>query len=286
VSSRAASLAYRGGWGLLKRVPERPARTLFDLAAAGAARRGGKGTRRLRENLARVTGLSGRELEDLTRAGMRSYARYWLEVFRLPAMDPADVVARWTWQDAHLLREAYEEGRGAIMALPHMGNWDAAGSWLVSTIAPFTTVAERLEPAELFDQFVAFRESLGMEVLAHRGGEEEPIDILTERLRAGGLICLLADRDLSDRGVPVTLCGGPTSVPAGPALLALRTGAALLPVTLWSTPTDPRGWSGRIHPRLEGDDVAGLSQQLADIFGDAIRAHPEDWHMLGRVWRD
>jgi lauroyl/myristoyl acyltransferase len=284
--SRASALAYRSAWALLRKAPQRSSRVTFEMLGELAALGNGKGTRRLKANLASATGRSGQDLADVTHAGMRSYMRYWIEIFQLPAMDLADVARRQHFDGAELLFDAYAEGKGVILALPHMGNWDVAGVWLVQTIGPFTTVAERLEPADLFERFVAFRESLGMEVIAHKGHEQPPMDILAERLRAGGVVCLLADRDLSEHGVPVTLCGGATSVPAGPALLALRTGAALLPVTPWASPTSARDWSGKVHPRLNGADVVELSQQMADAFTEAIQTHPEDWHMLGRVWKD
>src|SRR5204862_6843875 len=119
-----------------------------------------------------------------------------------------------------------------ILVLPHTGNWDQAGAWLAGTGAPFTTVAERLEPASLFARFVAFRESLGMEVIPLTGGERPPFEILAERLRAGGTLCLLGDRDLTATGIDVDFFGSPARMPAGPAALAHDTGAVLVPVTL------------------------------------------------------
>src|SRR5699024_10901613 len=141
----------------------------------------------------------------------------------------------------------------------------------------------RLEPAALFDRFVAFRERMGFEVLALSGGERPPFDVLAERLRAGGMLCLLADRDLTAAGVPVTFFGAEATMPAGPALLALRTGAALLPVTLWYPPEGGRGWRARIHPAVEHTDVAAMTQQMADAFAETIARYPQDWHMVQRL---
>jgi KDO2-lipid IV(A) lauroyltransferase len=217
---------------------------------------------------------------------MRSYARYWLEVFRLP-VTPSERISRQMFvRDEHLLRDAYAAGNGVILALPHMGNWDHAGAWLVQSGVPFTTVAERLEPAALFDRFVAFREELGFEVLALSGEERPPFEVLSERLRSGGMLCLLADRDLTAAGVPVKFFGAEATMPAGPAALALRTGAVLLPVTLWYPEDGGPGWRARIHPPVEHTDVATMTQTMADAFAESIAEHPEDWHMVQRLWRD
>jgi KDO2-lipid IV(A) lauroyltransferase len=259
---------------------------LFTVLADLVWWRRGKGLLRLEANLARVVGTVG--LRQLSRAGMRSYFRYWYELFRLPVMSEADIDRRTEVIGLETLDQAVAAGRGVILALPHMGNWDEAGAWLVGHGVPFTTVAERLEPAELFDRFVAFREGLGMEVLPLTGGSRSAYSVLRQRLRDGGAICLLADRDLTDRGVEVEFFGETARMPAGPAALALATGAALLPVTL--TFPSARAWELRIHPPVvapdgrRGEQVAAMTQALADVFADAIAAAPHDWHMLQRLW--
>jgi KDO2-lipid IV(A) lauroyltransferase len=277
--------AYAAGWRAVRALPEPLAWALFRLGADLAWRRGGRGTRRLRANLARVT-RPGTDLDVLTRAALRSYARYWLEVFRLQDMSPDRIVGRMNAVDEHFLRDAHARATGTILALPHMGNWDHAGAWLVATGVPFTTVAERLKPAALFDRFVAFREALGMEVLPLTGGEHPPFGLLRDRLRDGRMLCLVAERDFSAAGVPVAFFGGAATMPAGPAALALATGATLLPVTLWFDGAgSSRGWAARIHPPVAHTDVATMSQALADAYGEGIASHPADWHMLQRVWR-
>jgi len=218
---------------------------------------------------------------------MRSYARYWLEAFRLPVLSPERIVGRMRVDQEYNLRDAHAAGRGTVLALPHMGNWDHAGAWLVLTGVPFTTVAERLKPAELYDLFVAFREGLGFEVLAASGDERAPFEVLTDRLRAGGVLCLLADRDLTPSGVPVTFFGSKATMPAGPAALALRTGAALIPTTLWFAGDAVHGhWEARTAPPIPHTDVATMTQAMADAFAAGIAAHPADWHMLQRLWQD
>ena len=202
-------------------------------------------------------------------------------------MDTDSVVSRVASEGAEHIDAAVAAGRGVILALPHSGNWDVAGMWLIARGVKFTTVAERLEPESLFDRFVRYREGLGMEIIPLSGGERAPSTILTERLQAGGCVCLLADRDLGATGVPVEFFGEATRMPPGPALLAATTGAALLPVTLHFTED---GWGQWIGPPIEPppgrlrDRVADATQQLADSFTDRIAVHPADWHMLQKLW--
>ena len=277
--------AYAGGWALVRALPEPAAHGLFRAGADLAHRRGGKGVERLRANLARVLDATGREddLDRLTRDALRSYARYWCEVFRLPVTPTERVVRGMHLEDGHHLFDALVAGRGVVLALPHSGNWDHAGAWCGAVGIRFTTVAERLRPESLFDRVVEFRESLGMEVLPLTGGRRPPYDVLVERLQAGGTLCLLADRDLSARGVDVELFGATTRMPAGPASLALRTGAAVVPVHL-SFRDD--GWTARLYPVVPHTDVRTMTQAVADAFADGIGRHPADWHMLQRLWLD
>jgi KDO2-lipid IV(A) lauroyltransferase len=295
VKARLVYLAYAAGWAVIRALPERLARRLFGFGARVAYRRQGPGARRLAANLRRVLGpdATAADVERVTRAGLRSYARYWLEVFRLPDI-PADRVLQGTRAiNQELLDAACASGQGTVLVLPHVGNWDAAGFWCTSTGHPFTTVAERLEPERLFERFKAYREALGMEVVAlaaagrRPGGGREPavppFDLLAERLRAGGTLALLGDRDLTARGVDVEFFGDTARFPAGPAALAVRTGAWLIPVSLWFEPT---GWAihflHRVPVPAEGtaeEKVAAMTQQLANAFEAGIRAHPEDWHM-------
>jgi lauroyl/myristoyl acyltransferase len=285
VSGPLTASAYAGGWALVRALPEPVAFGLFRAGADLAARRGGSGVGRLRTNLARVVATlpAGErpDLDALVRDALRSYARYWCEVFRLPVMPVERILAATQVVGEPRMRAAVAAGRGMVLALPHTGNWDAAGAWLVASGVPFTTVAERLRPESLYDRFVAFRESLGMEVLPLTGGPRPPYDVLVERLEAGGALCLLGDRDLSARGIDVTFFGAATRMPAGPASLALRTGAVLVPVTL---SFHDGGWGVVFHPEVEHSDVATMTQQVADAFAAGIAAHPADWHMLQRLW--
>lgn len=286
VSGRATDAAYAGGWALVRALPDPVAQRLFRAGADLAHRRGGRGVDRLRSNLARVVGWAGgdaADLDALTRDALRSYARYWCEVFRLPVTSQERVVSGMTTVGEDRFREAVASGRGTILALPHSGNWDHAGAWCGATGVPFTTVAERLKPESLYDRFVEFRESLGMEVLPLTGGERPTFEVLVERLQAGGTLCLLSDRDLSARGVDVEFFGATARMPAGPATLALRTGATLIPVTLSFTAD---GWRCVFHPEVAHTDVPTMTQAVADAFARGIAEHPADWHMLQRLWLD
>ncbi|MEU9235386.1 phosphatidylinositol mannoside acyltransferase [Streptomyces subrutilus] len=282
---------YGLGWAGVKKLPEPAAVALGRKIADVAWKRRGKSVLRLESNLARVVpDATPERLRELSHAGMRSYMRYWMESFRLPAMDPGRFGTDVEMKDEHILREALASGRGVVVALPHLANWDLAGAWAIGHIGvPFTTVAERLKPESLYDRFVAYRESLGMEVLPHSGGAA--FGTLARRLRAGGLVCLVADRDLSASGIEVDFFGATARMPAGPALLAQQTGAVLLPATLYYG--DSPKLYGRIHPEVEvpgagtrREKTAAMTQAVADVFARGIAEHPQDWHMLQRLWLD
>ena len=279
-----ADWGYAAGWRLVRSVPEFVARNAFGAGARYAAL--GGGPEQLRKNLARVIGSTPAEVPDsLIRASLASYARYWREAFRLPTMD-LEALARRLDEvviGKENVEAAYAAGRGLILALPHSGNWDMAGVWLVHHSGTFTTVAERLKPESLYRRFLEYRESLGFEVLPLNGGERPPMEVLAERLRANRAVCLMAERDLTRSGVQVDLFGEPTRMPAGPAKLAIETGAALLPAHVYY-----RGEDCVVHlfPPLDcsSGDVGVVTQALADQFGKNIAAHPEDWHMLQPQW--
>ncbi|GIH22916.1 lipid A biosynthesis lauroyl acyltransferase [Acrocarpospora phusangensis] len=293
LADRIVAACYTAGWSLVKFLPEPVAARLFQAIADLMWRRRGKPVLRLESNLARVTGREAGDpyLRQLARQGLRSYFRYWKEVFRLPAMDPRHVVAGHHVIGEENIFGALAAGRGVVIALPHMGNWDAAGTWLIGSGHPFTTVAERLKPETLFERFVAFREGLGMEVLpltAKGGGTAHAFGTLAKRLREGKPVALPAERDLTATGVEVDFFGARTRMVAGPALLAVQTGAALVPAILWF---EGDGWGLRLHEEIpvpaEGtrqEKAAVMTQSLAGVFEKGIAEHPEDWHMLQRLW--
>jgi lauroyl/myristoyl acyltransferase len=281
----ATYLAYATGWRAVRLMPEAPAYAMFDRIADQQWRSRGAGVQRLEANLARVLGpVPAEELREVSRAGMRSYLRYWCDAFRLPGWD-AERIDSFEVVNLHRILDNIQVGRGVILALPHMGNWDHAGAFISRNYTPIHSVAERLEPAKLFDAFLAYRESLGMRI--HGLGDSGVFDQLADACRSGGAVALLADRDLSARGVPVEFFGEQTRFPAGPAALAVDTGAALLPVSL--------SWAGHntgevlpeVVPPAGGDRaerIAVATQEVAAALEAGIRAHPQDWHMLQRLW--
>lgn len=288
---RLAGLTYSAGWSLVKSLPESAAQLAFRQAADLTFARRGRSVRQLARNLRRVLGAQATptSLAEVTKAGMRSYARYWMETFRLESMDLPQVGAMVSAASNGIeyVHDAVQAGRGIILALPHSGNWDVAGLMICQNFGGLTTVAERLRPESLYDRFVAYREHLGMEILPLTGGDVPASKVLKERLRQGRVVCLVADRDLTRNGVEVDFFGEQTRMPAGPAMLAAVTGADLVPAHLYFTPT---GWGTTFGGPLSlpgqrlREQIASGTQQLADFFATNIAAHPADWHMLSRLW--
>jgi phosphatidylinositol dimannoside acyltransferase len=296
LARRASVVAYLGGWRVVRTLPEAAAYALFALAAEVAWRRRGTRVARLEANLARVRpDLDHAGLRRLSRAGVQSYARYWCDAFRLPTWSRQRLLGTVRATGDEPVRAELAAGRGVVMALAHQGNWDHAGAWSALALAPVTTVAERLEPEEVFSAFLGFRERLGMTILPLEGGP--PVfPALVRALRRGAFVPLLADRDLTSSGVPVTLFGEEARMAAGPATLALTAGVALFPVTIRYERLPAGGlarWGQVVHfhPRVdvpaEGDRtsrVAAMTQACADALGAGIAEHPQDWHMLHRVF--
>jgi KDO2-lipid IV(A) lauroyltransferase len=280
------------GWRLVRVLPQRVVWTAFAAGADRAARRRGRGARQLAENLRRVVGadLGEPELDELVRAGLRSYARYWMEAFRLPNRTREQILEDFQVYGDELLEAAVADGRGAVVAVPHAGNWDLAGAWGAARGWPIATVVERLRPESLYRRFLAYRSTLGMDIVPLTGGGTPAIDVLAGRLAAGYIVPLVADRDLSARGIEVTFFGERTRMPPGPALLAIRTGAPLFVASLWYDGDRARAEVTGPVP-VPGADTGSVTervrvvtQRIAERFEVGIAAHPTDWHMLQRVW--
>jgi KDO2-lipid IV(A) lauroyltransferase len=235
--------------------------------------------------------VDGAELRKLSRAVMRSYARYYLETFRLQIIPDERISAGMhvNQENIDLTLEHMKNGRGVIYALPHMGDFEQAGRWVILAGAgSFATVAERLKPESVFQKFLEFRQGLGMEVLPTTGGPH-PFGVMAQRLRAGKLVCIVADRDLSDTGVEVEFFGEKALFPAGPAALAVQTGAALMPVSCWFVGESE--WAAHVYEEIpvpadgtRKEKTAAMTQALARVFEQAILEHPEDWHMLQKLF--
>jgi KDO2-lipid IV(A) lauroyltransferase len=296
VSERAMSLGYAFAWRLVRVMPERLAYLTFSALAQFAWLRQGRGVRQLEANLSRVVpGASQLTLKNLSRKGMHSYMRYWCDIFRLPDWTSERIESTVRVVGDQPVRRSLAEGRGVVMALAHQGNWDHAGAWATLSLSKVTTVAERLKPEDLFDQFVRFREELGMEVLPLTGGNDV-FGTLVRRLRTGGFVPLLADRDLTDNGIVVDFFGESARIAAGPATLAMVTGAALHPVSITyeRLPNRSRARWGTVihfHPEVpvpetgqRPERIAAMAQACADALAEGIRESPQDWHMMQRVF--
>jgi KDO2-lipid IV(A) lauroyltransferase len=293
LTARLNDAGFAAGWHAVRLLPEPAARAAFDRAGRWAAGRDGKGVRQLRANLRVVTGgaLPEPELAELTTRALRSYARYWQEAFRLPTLSSRRIVAGTEVVGVEHLEKARTGGRPLVMVLPHSGNLDAAWVWFIDWLdGAFMTVAERLKPESLYKRFLAYRESLGFRVVPLTGGPRPSTEMLRDWLEAGGVTCLLVDRNLGSGGVPVQFFGRAATMPGGAALLAAQTGAALVPTVCQFT---DRGWRLVFSPEVPVDGpgrlkdrVASAMQTVADAFAVPIAERPEDWHMLGRIWSD
>jgi len=279
--------AYFVGWRIVRWLPERRAYQFFSFVAGRVSSRNGKSFQRLVSNLARVKPeFSETQLRSLAEQGMRSYLRYWCDTFRSPDWDTKRIQSTVTVNDVDLLLDPLRNKRGVIVALPHAGNWDHAGSFFCSQGVPLVTVVERLKPERLFRKFLAYRQAIGMEALPLDG---RVMGTLATRLREGKLVALVADRDLSKSGIEVNFFNGPARMPAGPALLAIRTGADLLTAFVSYTETGIHIDFRKVEipsGEVEVDRIKQTVQICANNFADGIADHPEDWHMLQRIWVD
>lgn len=279
--------AFSAGWHLVRRLPERTAMAAFMAMADRTWRRQGPSVRQLERNLRRVRPeLTDDELRGLSREGVRRYLRYWCEAFRLPSLSGDAIDHGFQLEGVELLDEAVRSGTGAMVVGGHMGNWDLAGAWGARRYGSVVTVAERLKPEGLFEQFLDYRRSLGLEV--HGTGEPDLVPTLVRAARSGKVVALVGDRDLSGRGIEVEFFGEVAPFPAGPALISLLSGAPLLPLTNWYDGAQLRG---RVHDPItppEGVDretaVRVMTQQIATSLEESIRVHAEDWHMMQRLW--
>ena len=282
-----SAVAYFAGWRIVRWLPERSAYRLFEYFADRASTKKGKNFQRLESNLRRVAPeLSDDDLRNLAKAGMRSYLRYWCDTFRSPDWDTERIQSTVTVNNVELLLEPVRSKRGVVVALPHAGNWDHAGSFFCSQGIPLVTVVERLKPVRLFEKFLEYRQAIGMEALPLDG---RVMGTLASRLREGKLVALVADRDLSRSGIDVKFFDGTARMPAGPALLAIRTGADLITAYVSYTASGIHIDFRKVQiasGETETERVAKTVQLCADNFAAGISQHPQDWHMLQRIWVD
>jgi phosphatidylinositol dimannoside acyltransferase len=287
-----AGRRWLAAWRIVRRLPEPVAMGLGAFGGYLYYRLDERRRAALRVNMRQVLGpdASQATVERVARRGFYRYGRYWAEAFRLEDLSQEDIRDRFRIEGQENLDAATARGRGAIFAVPHIGNWDAGAAWLLTQGYQVTTIAERLKPEVLFDRFLEYRRALGMEILPLDNGSESMRGVL-RALRAGRVVALVCDRDLTGHGLPVEMFGSLAAMPGGPASLAIKTGAALLPSAVLQ---DRRGgrWVGVIRPEItvepSGDpraDAQLLTQRLAKEFEGFIARHPEQWHVLSRFWR-
>ena len=281
-------LLYLFAWKVIGVLPEKSAYKLANLVSDQIFKKNGKGVKRLRSNYKRVLpNISEIALDELTKDGMRSYLRYWFDTFRLNKWSKSRVIETTFVVRENLLRDPIETKKGCIIALPHAGNWDHAAAYFCSTGIPLTAVVEKLKPEAIFKKFLAYRQSIGIEAISHK---EKTIPILMERLNQGKLVALVADRDMSRNGIEVNFLGGIAKMPAGPAILAIKTGSPLVTAYI-------RYLNGGIELTFdetiklpvtgsEEEQIKIVTQSMADNFAKRIKDSPVDWHMLQRIWVD
>lgn len=277
--------AFGVGWAVSRHSPEPVAARLLESAADRLWKQNGSGVEQLEANLRRaVPGITDVDLRELSQCAMRSYFRYWHEAFRLPSWSHRRIVDTVVTTNESALRDVHAQGHGAIVALPHMANWDLAGAWACLTGLPVSTVAERLRPESLFNRFVAYRTELGIEVVPLTGSAN-PLSAMRTALSRGRVVCLLADRSVGDGGVDVSLLGQKARLPGGPATLA-RIGKVpiIVAVPTYRGPLLHLDISDPIEAVDGRGGVAATMQRVADAFSAGIRRAPHDWHMLQRVF--
>lgn len=266
---------FRAGSHLAPHLSTPTVRRLGALAAHPVALADGRHLQTYRHNLTRVLGHPPDEAT--VRAGVASWLRTWFEVLALPSWSTGDILDRVATTGERHLRAAYA-GPGAVVALPHLGNWDLAGAWACLSGLPVTTVAENLGAPE-FAAFARIRARLGMEILRH--DDPDTLAALIAAVRRGRVVSLVSDRDLAGTGLPVSFAGHPVTMPAGPALIARRTGATLLAAAGRYTPDGMLlDISGPIPTRPGRDGLVAMTQDLADFCTAAIRRAPADWHLF------
>ena len=264
--------AYLIGWRIVRALPEKLSYRIFQSIGDYVYRKDGKGIKRLRSNMRKVSNLEGSALEQLTKDAMRSYMRYWCDTFRLPDWSKDRILSRVELVNGHLLTDSLDNGKGVVVALPHSGNWDHAAAYFLARGYKIATVAERLKPERVFRAFLKYRQDIGMEILST---DMRTIPTLIERVKSGYIVPLVADRDLSAKGIEVNFFGSVAKMPAGPVIIAEKANADLIGAFVV--------YSGEnIKIYFEKLDLS--VQAEADFFAKHLKMHPVDWHMLQRIW--
>lgn len=288
---RIAVNAHRVAEKLAIALPETWSRRIFSAVAAAAYHLAPGARRIVAANLSRVLGRPATSalVQRATKEAFDSYARYWHDTFRVRILSREELFERFDFIGREHLQRAADEGKGGLIALPHLGNWDAAGRWVHEQGFGITAVAEELKPERMYRMFYEHRRALGMGVVPLSEGHKVGNDLM-KLLSENEFIALVCDRDLKNTGVEVTMFGERRRMPAGPALLALATGSPLMPCYPYDT---DRGWGCVIRAPLEiertgnmREDVTALTRKLAKQFEQDIAARPTQWHMFQPAWEE
>jgi lauroyl/myristoyl acyltransferase len=291
VRERIAYRAFATVAWLGRTLPTRTGRLVFRWAGSAAYHLAPSARATVAANQARVI---GRPIDDplvraSTKEAFRRYARYWFDAFDVVDWSDDEIQRTFAWNGLEHLADPVAAGTGVIAVLPHMGNWDAAGRAMHERGLPVVSVAERLRPDELFDLFLEHRQALGMTIIGldqnGRVGRE-----LTRAIGEGRVVALVADRDLTGRGIEVEMFGGKRTLPAGPALLAMSSGAPIVIAGIYETPD---GWRCVLQPLPEvertgtrREDATAITREIARAFERIISASPPDWHLFQPGWSD
>lgn len=247
----------------------------------------GLGVQRLIFNIARVKNLDSNDFDvlNIARKAMQSYMRYWVDMFAMTKLNDDQVLNCVSVKNDTEFKTVFKNGKGAVLAVTHSGNWDLAGSYIALKYGGVTTVAERLRPVQLFDEFTKHRLRRRIEILPHRGGKVPPSIALDERLKSGKLIGLVSDRDMSHHGIEVDFFLHKAKMPIGAAKLAIDNNAPLIPAAIYE------GNGGTViefYPQIDtsSGDTNQVTQLLARTFEEIISKNPENWHMLQKIWVD
>jgi KDO2-lipid IV(A) lauroyltransferase len=285
MKNQLSYLAYLLGWKVIGILPESLAYSLFRRIAAFMYSRNGRSVQRYRTNISIVRpDLSKTQVEEVLIRGVQSYMRYWCDTFRIHKWSSTRISDSVQCTHDELLRNPMVAGRGVVIALPHSGNWDHAGAYFCQEGFPLVTIAEVLKPEKLFEKFLAHRNRMGFEVLPLNS---RAFPTVMRRAKEKRLIALVSDRDLSSSGIEVSFFSRRTRMPAGPALLALKTGIPLVSAHVSYTAQGIHIDFKEIAVASEGTEDERLAltvQAMATSFESGIYQHPEDWHMLQRIW--
>ncbi len=277
---------YFLAWRTLPFIPASVINLLKKIVVRYIFKKDSKAVKRMRSNYQIFhPDIDHSKLNEMVKKGIDSYLRYWIETFTLNSWSKEKILNSVTPINEEILNQALAKDKGVVVAITHSANWDLAGAYYTLKRSPIKTVAEVLEPRELFEKFVAYRESLGMEIFPL---EPKTLVKLMNRAREKHIIALLADRDLTINGVKVFLAGMETSMPSGPALIAIETGAPLLTANIYYL---EQGIAVDFSPEIEipsegtrEEKVQIVTQKIADRFTKNIGSHTHDWHMMQKVW--